>query len=251
MTDTQIQTATSKSRADSSPGALRTPADVRGMFDRIVPRYDLMNRLMTGGRDVAWRREAARIAIASGAGRALDVATGTGDLALELRRQDVPDVIGLDFSHEMLATAEIKRGTQRVDGVRFLQGDAMNMPFPDESFDALTIAWGLRNLPDYQAGIREMARVLRPEGRLVILEMTPLQNESLRRTFNLYFHNVVPLIGGLLSGDRDAYRYLPDSVGSFPSADELAGMMRAATLRNVRYKLVGGGTVALHIGIRD
>lgn len=221
------------------------------MFDRITPRYDLMNRLMTGGRDVVWRREAARIAIASGAERALDVATGTGDLALELHDQGVPDVTGLDFSREMVSSAEVKRRGRNVSGVTFLQGDAMEMPFPDGSFDCLTIAWGLRNLPDYARGIREMARVLKPEGRMVILEMTPLQNETLRQAFNLYFQNVVPVIGGLISGDRDAYRYLPESVGAFPPAEELAGMMRAAQLRNVRYKLVGGGTVALHIGIRD
>jgi demethylmenaquinone methyltransferase / 2-methoxy-6-polyprenyl-1,4-benzoquinol methylase len=234
-----------------NPGALLAPSDVQGMFDRITRRYDLMNRLMTGGRDVSWRREAARIAIGSGAERALDVATGTGDLALELRRQGVPDVTGLDFSGEMVAAAERKRRDLGVSGVTFLQGDAMNMPFSDGSFDALTIAWGLRNLPDYEQGIREMARVLHPDGRMVILEMTPLQNETLRKAFNLYFHNVVPIIGGIVSGDRDAYRYLPDSVGAFPPADELAGMMRASGLRNVRFKLVGGGTVALHIGIRD
>jgi demethylmenaquinone methyltransferase / 2-methoxy-6-polyprenyl-1,4-benzoquinol methylase len=232
-------------------GALLTPSDVQGMFDRITRRYDLMNRLMTGGRDVAWRREAARIAIGAGAERALDVATGTGDLALELRRQGVPNVTGLDFSREMIASAEAKRDAQNVDGVTFLQGDAMNMPFPDASFDALTIAWGLRNLPDYEQGIKELARVLRPEGRMVILEMTPLQNETLRRAFNLYFQHAVPVIGGIVSGDRDAYRYLPESVGAFPAADELAGMMNASGLRNVRYKLVGGGTVALHIGIRS
>ncbi len=236
---------------NEKPGALLAPSDVQGMFDRISRRYDLMNRLMTGGRDVAWRRQAATIAIGAGAERALDVATGTGDLALELSDQGVPDVTGLDFSHEMIVAAEAKRQQQSVEGVTFLQGDAMNMPFPDGSFDALTIAWGLRNLPDYQQGIQEMARVLRPEGRMVILEMTPLQNETLRNAFNLYFHNVVPVIGGVISGDRDAYRYLPDSVGAFPPAEDLAGMMRAANLRNVRYKLVGGGTVALHIGIRN
>jgi demethylmenaquinone methyltransferase / 2-methoxy-6-polyprenyl-1,4-benzoquinol methylase len=160
-------------------------------------------------------------------------------------------VTGLDFSGEMIAAAEEKRRQHGVSGVTFLQGNAMDMPFPDGSFDALTIAWGLRNLPDYEQGIREMSRVLRPEGRLVILEMTPLANETLRKAFNLYFHNVVPVLGGIVSGDRDAYRYLPDSVGAFPPADELAGMMRASGLRNVRFKLVGGGTVALHIGIRD
>jgi demethylmenaquinone methyltransferase / 2-methoxy-6-polyprenyl-1,4-benzoquinol methylase len=236
---------------EQKPGALLAPSDVRRMFDRITRRYDLMNRLMTGGRDVAWRREAATMAIGAGAERALDVATGTGDLALELRKQGVTDVTGLDFSNEMIVAANRKRQARGVSGVSFLQGNAMDMPFPDESFDALTIAWGLRNLPDYEQGIREMSRVLRPEGRLVILEMTPLQNVVLRKGFNLYFHNVVPFIGGVISGDRDAYTYLPDSVGAFPPADDLADMMRASNLRNVRYKLVGGGTVALHIGIRD
>jgi demethylmenaquinone methyltransferase / 2-methoxy-6-polyprenyl-1,4-benzoquinol methylase len=251
MPEPENASATNVEQRGTSGGALLQPSDVRGMFDRIVRRYDLMNRLMTGGRDVAWRREAARMAIGSGAERALDVATGTGDLALELRRRGVPDVTGLDFSREMLASAEIKAQQQRVSGITFLQGDAMSMPFPDASFDALTIAWGLRNLPDYERGIQELARVLRPEGRMVILEMTPLQNPALRKAFNLYFQHAVPVIGGVISGDRDAYRYLPDSVGAFPPADDLAGMMRATGLRNVRYKLVGGGTVALHIGIRD
>ncbi len=238
-------------RNQDTPGALLDPTDVRGMFDRIVQRYDLMNRLMTGGRDVAWRREAARIAIGSGADRGMDVATGTGDLAFELHRQGIPLVAGIDFSGGMLRAAESKRLSAGTKGVTFVQGDAMHLPFPDATFDALTIAWGLRNLPDYAAGIQELARVLRPEGRLVILEMTPLQNPLLRRAFDLYFQNAVPVIGGIISGDWQAYRYLPESVGAFPPAVELAGMMRGAGLRNVRYKLVGGGTVALHIGIRN
>jgi demethylmenaquinone methyltransferase / 2-methoxy-6-polyprenyl-1,4-benzoquinol methylase len=221
------------------------------MFDRIVGRYDLMNRLMTGNRDVAWRRLAATIAIGAGAETALDVATGTGDLAIELRRQGVPYVVGLDFAREMLISAERKRDERRVSGIDLLQGDAIHLPFFDGTFDALTIAWGLRNLPDYPAGVRELSRVLKPEGRLVILEMTPLRNPVLRKGFNLYFERVVPVIGGLISGDYDAYRYLPASVGAFPDADRLAGMMQASGLRNVRYMLVGGGTVALHIGIKD
>jgi demethylmenaquinone methyltransferase / 2-methoxy-6-polyprenyl-1,4-benzoquinol methylase len=235
----------------NGPGALLSPTEVRGMFDRIVRRYDLMNRLMTGGRDVAWRRDAATIAIGAGAGRVLDVATGTGDLAIEFRRQGVPHVVGLDFAREMLTSADTKRREQHVSSIDLLQGDAMTLPFPDGTFDALTIAWGLRNLPDYQRGICEMARVLKPDGRLVILEMTPLRNPTLRKAFNLYFEHAVPVIGGLISGDRNAYRYLPASVGSFPDTDTLAGMMKASGLRNVRYKLVGGGMVALHIGIRN
>jgi demethylmenaquinone methyltransferase / 2-methoxy-6-polyprenyl-1,4-benzoquinol methylase len=233
------------------PGALLSPVEVRNMFGRIVRRYDLMNRLMTGGRDVAWRREAASIAIGSGAERALDVATGTGDLAIELRRQGVPHVVGLDFAHEMLTSADAKRRSQRLSNIDLLQGDAMALPFGSEQFDALTIAWGLRNLPDFDSGLRELARVLKRDGRLVVLEMTPLRNPTLRRAFNLYFEHAVPVIGGFVSGDREAYRYLPASVGAFPDADRLVDMMRASGLRNVRYKLVGGGTVALHIGIKD
>jgi demethylmenaquinone methyltransferase / 2-methoxy-6-polyprenyl-1,4-benzoquinol methylase len=232
------------------PGALLPPDDVQRMFDRIVRRYDLMNRLMTGGRDVAWRRKAAEIAIGSGARAALDIATGTGDLAIEMRRQGVPSVIGLDFAAQMLGSASEKVAAQRVSGIDLVRGDAMRLPFADGRFDAATIAWGLRNLPDYERGIAEMSRVLAPGGRLVVLEMTPLRNPALRRAFNLYFDRMVPLIGGVVSGDPDAYRYLPASVGAFPDADTLADLMRGAGLRNVRYLLLAGGTVGIHVGIR-
>jgi demethylmenaquinone methyltransferase / 2-methoxy-6-polyprenyl-1,4-benzoquinol methylase len=235
---------------DEHPGALLPPDEVRQMFDRIVRRYDLMNRLMTGGRDVAWRRKAAEIAIGSGATRAIDIATGTGDLALELRRQGVPSVVGLDFAGQMLLSARRKIDEQRAGGIDLVRADAMRLPFPDGCFDAATIAWGLRNLPDYECGIAEMARVLAPEGRLVILEMTPLRHPTLRRAFHLYFDRMVPVVGGVISGDPEAYRYLPASVGAFPDADALADLMRGAGLRNVRYLLLAAGTVGIHVGIR-
>jgi demethylmenaquinone methyltransferase / 2-methoxy-6-polyprenyl-1,4-benzoquinol methylase len=224
------------------------------MFDRIVPRYDLMNRLMTGGRDATWRRLAVREAL-RGRNRAeirvLDVATGTGDLAIALRDAGADDVIGLDFSAPMLEEAVRKEA--KAPGVRritWVEGDAMSLPFPNQSFDAVTVAFGLRNMPSYPAALREMSRVLRPGGTLACLETTPLHAPALRRVFGWYFTRVVPIVGGLLSGDADAYRYLPASAAAFPDADALGRMMLAAGFRTVRYLRLGLGTVALHVATK-
>jgi demethylmenaquinone methyltransferase/2-methoxy-6-polyprenyl-1,4-benzoquinol methylase len=224
------------------------------MFGRIVRRYDLMNRLMTGGRDVAWRRLAVRAALGGrepGTARALDVATGTGDLALALAAGGASAVVGADFAAPMIAAAAAKgRSHQSSTTVRWLVGDALALPFPDGSFDACTVSFGLRNMADYGAALREMARVLAPGGRLVCLELTPYRVPLLGRLFAWYFGRVVPIVGGLLSGDRDAYRYLPNSVAAFPNATELAALMRGAGLDAVSYRLLGGGTVALHVGTK-
>ncbi|HET7036881.1 MAG TPA: bifunctional demethylmenaquinone methyltransferase/2-methoxy-6-polyprenyl-1,4-benzoquinol methylase UbiE [Thermomicrobiaceae bacterium] len=236
---------------EAASGALKRPPEVRSMFDRIVGHYDLMNTLMTAGRHRAWRRRAARAAIGARAARVLDLATGTGDLALELAGQGVPLVVGADFSGGMLASAAAKRAEYGAAAVRLVQADAMRLPFPDASFDAVTIGFGLRNLPDYGAAVAEMARVLRPGGRLVILEMSPLRQPIVRRGFDLYFAHLVPLVGGLVSGDREAYGYLPRSVGAFPPPEQLMALMRQAGLRNVRYEALALGTVALHLGIRQ
>ncbi len=194
------------------------------MFDRIVPRYDLMNRLMTGGRDVAWRRLAVREALRGrnlAEVRVLDVATGTGDLALALRAAGAADVVGLDFSAPMLDEAMRKEAAAAGDRrITWVEGDAMSLPFPDASFDAVTVAFGLRNMPSYPAALREMSRVLRPAGTLVCLETTPLRAPVLRAVFDWYFARVVPIVGGMLSGDADAYRYLPASAAAFPDADD-------------------------------
>lgn len=232
----------------SGRGAIEPTGKVQEMFGRIAPRYDLMNRLMTGGQDVRWRKMTVKLALAAGAERVLDVATGTGDLALALRAGGATEVVGLDFAPPMIALAEEKRDGR--DGVSFLVGNAMALPFPDGAFDAVTIAFGLRNLPSYMEGLREMARVLRPGGRLVVLEMTPLTTPVIAPLFRLYFENVVPLVGGWLSGDRSAYRYLPSSVAAFPDAEALAAMMREAGFAAVTVKKVGGGTVALHLAVR-
>jgi demethylmenaquinone methyltransferase/2-methoxy-6-polyprenyl-1,4-benzoquinol methylase len=235
----------------ASPGAIRSRDAVRAMFGRIVPRYDLMNRLMTGGRDIAWRRLAVREALR---GRdpahvlALDLATGTGDLALALWEAGASRVVGLDFSAPMLAAA-VQKG-RLVGGagrIGWVEGDAMLLPFADDEFDTVTVAFGLRNMPSYAGALREMTRVLRPGGALVCLETTPLTNPLLRAAFDWYFARIVPIVGGLLSGDADAYAYLPASAAVFPDADMLGRMMLGAGFARVRYLRRGAGTVALHV----
>lgn len=233
---------------DRPPGAIADPAAVRAMFDRIVPRYDLMNHLMTFGMDLRWRRRLAARAAAAGP-LVLDIATGTGDVAFAVRSAGAEQVIGLDLAPRMIEAACAKALARQVD-VAFLVGDAMRLPFPDDTFDACTVSFGLRNMPDYAAAIAEMTRVLRPGGRFLCLEMTPLRKPVLGRLFSFYFHRIVPIAGGLLSGDGAAYRYLPRSVDAFPSADRLVVLMRQAGLTNTHVTLLGGGTVALHTGVK-
>jgi demethylmenaquinone methyltransferase/2-methoxy-6-polyprenyl-1,4-benzoquinol methylase len=180
--------------------------------------------------------------------RVLDVATGTGDLALALRDAGAGDVVGLDFSAPMLEEAIRKEAVAPgVQHITWVEGDALSLPFPEESFDAVTVAFGLRNLPSYPAALREMIRVLRPAGSLVCLETTPLRAPVLRGVFDWYFARIVPIVGGLLSGDSDAYRYLPASAAAFPDADTLGQMMLEAGFARVRYLRLGLGTVALHV----
>ncbi len=233
-------------------GAIQDAADVRTMFDRIVPRYDLMNRIMTGGRDEAWRMRVAKMAIAShpaGRPRVLDTATGTGDLAFAIARAGASEVVGIDFSGEMIAAANRKAGAGQ-DRVRFTVADAMDLPFADGEFDACTVSFGLRNMPDYNDAIESMTRILKPGGTFICLEMTPFHRPVLGTVFRFYFERIMPLIGGLLSGSRSAYRYLPQSVEAFPPAPEFADRMRRAGLENVDYALLGFGTVAIHSGTK-
>jgi demethylmenaquinone methyltransferase / 2-methoxy-6-polyprenyl-1,4-benzoquinol methylase len=219
---------------------------VRGMFDRIAGVYDLMNSAMTAGLHHEWRQRAVERAEVARGSDALDVCCGTGDLALELRRRIGPDgrVVGCDFSEPMLELARRKSGDEGLP-VEFGWADALDLPYGDASFDAVTIGFGARNLADLERGISEMTRVLRPGGRLVILEITRPQRQPLAGFYSLWFDRLVPVLG-TLAGDPEAYSYLPDSVRSFPEPERLAAMLDAAGLGRIRWLLLAGGIVAIH-----
>jgi demethylmenaquinone methyltransferase/2-methoxy-6-polyprenyl-1,4-benzoquinol methylase len=212
------------------------------MFDRIARVYDRMNSVMTAGMHHRWRRRAADLARVGPGSRALDVATGTGDLAIELSRRGAA-VTGLDFAPAML---EVARG--KAPDIAFERGDALALPHRDGEFDAVTVGFGARNFSDLDRGLREMARVTRPGGRVVVLEITTPQRPPLSWFFRLWFDRAVPALGRL--ADRDAYTYLPSSVRRFPGPEELAGRMRAAGLDDVRWIITAGGIIALHAGTR-
>jgi demethylmenaquinone methyltransferase/2-methoxy-6-polyprenyl-1,4-benzoquinol methylase len=220
------------------------PERVREMFDRISPSYDRMNMLMSGGMDGRWRRLAVRATAVGPGDAALDVCCGTGDLAVELRRTVGPAgrVVGLDFAPQMLEVARRKSAA-----VEWVEGDALALPFGDGEFAAATVGFGVRNLADYAQGFAEMARVVRPGGRVVCLEMsTP--GRGIRPFSRIWTDHGVPLMGRLVARDPGAYRYLPESVHRFPPASELAGIMRSAGLREVRFTRLMLGVVALHVG---
>jgi demethylmenaquinone methyltransferase/2-methoxy-6-polyprenyl-1,4-benzoquinol methylase len=220
------------------------------MFGRIAGRYDLMNTVMTGGRHRAWRRLAVGLARPAG-GRALDVCCGTGDFALELARQGASGVVGVDFGREMLALAARKaQAAGLASRVQWQLADALALPFPDGAFVCATSGFSLRNVDDVACALREMARVVAPGGRVVVLELTPVRSRIVSPIFRAYFRGLVPLVGGLVTGDRAAYTYLPDSVVAFPTADALADLMRNAGLAEVRYRLLALGAVALHVGVK-
>ncbi len=220
--------------------------EVRGMFDRIAGVYDLMNSAMTAGLHHQWRQRAVDRAEVGPGSDALDICCGTGDLALELRRRIGPDgrVVGSDFSEPMLELARRKSGEEGLP-VEFGWADALELPYGDASFDAVTIGFGARNLADLDKGLSEMARVLRPGGRLVILEITRPQREPLSSFYSLWFDRLVPVIGSL-AGDPDAYSYLPNSVRIFPEPERLAAMIDSAGFTEIRWLLLAGGIIAIH-----
>jgi demethylmenaquinone methyltransferase/2-methoxy-6-polyprenyl-1,4-benzoquinol methylase len=216
---------------------------VRAMFDRIARVYDRMNSVMTAGMHHRWRSRAADLGRVGPGSRALDVATGTGDLAIELAGRGA-SVVGLDFSERMLELAR-----EKAAALEFVQGNALELPYPDGSFDAVTVGFGARTFSDLDRGLRELARVTRPGGRVVILEITTPQNPPLSWFFRLWFDRVVPGLGRL-AGDPDAYTYLPSSVRRFPGPRGLAERMVAAGLEDVRWLLTAGGIIAIHAGTR-
>lgn len=222
---------------------------VQEMFSRITRRYDLMNRVMTGGRDRAWRRIAARELGLSAGGFVLDLATGTGDLAFAIS-EAYPGarVVAVDFSETILREGARKARRRDARSIAWGVGDALALPFPDATFDGCTNAFLLRNVVDLPLCLREMRRVVKPSGRVVCMEITHPQAPVFRQLFWIYFGKLVPIIGGAIAGDLQAYRYLPDSLMRFPPAEPLKQLMREAGYRNVRYRLLGMGTMAIHIG---
>ncbi len=218
------------------------------MFDRIAQVYDLLNTVMTAGLHHRWRERAADLTGAGPGARVLDVATGTGDLALELARRVAPggEVVGSDFSEAMLARAQRKPRPAGVE-LRFEWGDALELPYADQSFDAATVGFGARNFSDLSRGLAEMVRVVRPGGRVVVLEFTSPTRPPLSSFYSLWFDRVVPLLGRL-AGDPDAYSYLPDSVKRFPAPTGLAVELERAGLREIGYLLTAGGIVVIHHG---
>jgi demethylmenaquinone methyltransferase/2-methoxy-6-polyprenyl-1,4-benzoquinol methylase len=227
-------------------------SQVNRMFDRIAGHYDAMNSVMTAGLHHRWRQRAAARAELCEGDSALDVCCGTGDLALELARQvgSTGSVVGCDFSEQMLDLARAKAAQRGATAVRFEWGDALRLPYDDASFDASAVGFGVRNLADLDRGLEEMARVLKPGGRLVILEITQPTRPPLSIFYSLWFERVVPLLG-TLAGDRDAYSYLPESVRSFPSPRGLAERMDAAGLERIRVTVLAGGIIAIHSGRRS
>jgi demethylmenaquinone methyltransferase/2-methoxy-6-polyprenyl-1,4-benzoquinol methylase len=227
-----------------------TSKAVRGMFDAVAPRYDFLNHFLSLGIDLAWRRATARAlrpVLERPGSVALDLCCGTGDLAFGLRRVSKGRVVGADFSHPMLQRAAAKNVRSRRP-VLFLEGDSLALPFRDNCADAVTTAFGFRNLANYALGLREIRRVLKPGGVLAILEFSSVRWPIFGPIFRAYFAKLLPRIGDRISGGHGAYQYLHDSVANFPGQEELAALIREADFEGVRYRNFMGGVAALHLG---
>jgi demethylmenaquinone methyltransferase/2-methoxy-6-polyprenyl-1,4-benzoquinol methylase len=220
------------------------------MFSAISGSYDLLNRLFSFGIDVRWRRELASEIPVDSDEPILDLATGTGDVALTLAKRIGGRrlIVGADFTRSMLELAALKAHRSGTGRVHLTVGDALKLPFRDNAFSAVSIAFGLRNLSGRREGLAEMARVLKPGGLVLILEFSRMENPLLGPFFRFYFHRVIPLVGGIVSGNRGAYRYLPDSVDAFPDPLQLANEMSEAGLVNVKYRPLTFGMAHLHVG---
>lgn len=225
---------------------------VRDMFSGIAGKYDLVNHLVSANIDKRWRRKVSGLlseVISRPDAKVLDVACGTGDLSIELRQSGQARVIGTDFCRPMLSIAEEKSRAGSC-GIPFVEGDGLNLAFADNEFDAVTVAFGLRNFSNWDRGLREMHRVLKPGGLLAVLEFSSPVLPGFRQIFSFYFSSILPRIGGLVSGSRGAYEYLPDSVSKFPDQKGLAEMMRQIGFSNVEYKNLTGGIAAIHSGTK-
>jgi demethylmenaquinone methyltransferase/2-methoxy-6-polyprenyl-1,4-benzoquinol methylase len=236
----------------TDPGQKNSAEDharrVREMFARISPRYDLLNHLLSANVDTRWRRRVVRKLqpLLIDDARVLDVGCGTGDLSIELFERTAARVVGIDFCRPMLQLAK-----QKAPGLKFVEGDALKLPFADASFDGITVGFALRNLSSIELGLAELHRVLKPHGSLAILEFSQPAVPGIRQLVRFYYWRLLPWIGGWLSGLRSAYEYLPDSIARFPNQPALAALMRAAGFQDVQFENLSGGIAALHIGRRE
>ena len=223
---------------------------VRLMFDSIAHRYDLLNDLMTAGMHRRWKLLTVKEAVGSGTNGVLDIACGTGDLAFLFKKSGVKKVIGIDFSENMLKAA-LNRGSENKEkNVLFSRADALELPFQDDLFEGVATGFSLRNVDGIGKMFREVYRVLKPGGRFASLELTHMKSEVIDRLFRIYFNNVVPILGGFITGDRAAYDYLPDSIANVPDAEEVGLMMEQVGFNFVKVKKLGFGSVALVRGIK-
>lgn len=221
---------------------------VQRMFSRIARRYDLMNRLMTGGQDLRWRKIVLELAVLPEGGRLLDLGTGTGDIAAEaLRRDPTLLAVGGDFTLEMMRAGRTRPGRR---AILWAGTDALNLPFPDEAFDGVTSGFLMRNVADARRAFEEQRRVLRSGGRVVCLDTTPPRQNWLRPLIAFHLHAVIPTLGRLLIGSAEAYTYLPDSTEGFLTAEALAGLMAGVEFREVRFRRLMLGTIAIHTGLK-
>ena len=231
---------------------LKHAKDVREMFSRISPKYDFLNHFLSGNVDKRWRKLVTKKlenVLDDKNALILDVACGTGDLALELQKNAKAKIIGTDFCRPMLTIAKEKNAPENL-AIPYLEADGMNLSFADETFDAVTIAFGLRNFSNWQAGLRELHRILKVGGKLVILEFSAPIVPGFRQAFQFYFTKILPKIGGVVSGSRGAYEYLSESVARFPDQKGLMKMMLETGFSNVEYKNLTGGIAAIHLGVK-
>jgi len=232
---------------------LKHAKDVREMFSRISPKYDFLNHFLSGNTDKRWRKLVTKKledVLENKNALVLDVACGTGDLALELQKSAKAKIIGTDFCRPMLTIAKEKNTAENL-AIPYLEADGMNLSFADKTFDAVTIAFGLRNFSNWQDGLRELHRVLKPGGKLVILEFSAPIVPGFRQAFQFYFTKILPKIGGAVSGSRGAYEYLSESVARFPDQRVLLKMMLETGFSEVEYKNLTGGIAAIHLGVKQ
>ncbi len=226
-----------------------TAAEVRRMFAGVARHYDFLNHFLSLGTDILWRRATANtlaVDLARPESVVADLCCGTGDLSLALARRSAGQVVGVDFCHPMLARAREK--SAGLPRLAFVEADALRLPFADDRFDAVAVAFGFRNLANYRHGLAEMYRILKPGGTVALLEFSRVRSAVIGPLFRFYFRRILPRLGGWISGDAASYRYLPDSVERFPDQDALVRLMQATGFINVRYRNLSWGVAALHVG---